>query len=489
MNVAELLSAAAGARPGNVAIIDAARRRTLTFAQLDDAAACAAAAFSRHGLVPGDRVIVLHPMSADLYVGIAGLLRAGCVPVICDPSAGRAYFAACCKRATPRAIFGSVPGLLYARTVPALSALSLRFSIGVPGTHDIMQCSDWLAVVPRAGCDAAIMTFTSGSTGMPKAVVRTHGILRAQLEAIRRAVAPAGPEISTMPIVLLANLASGVTSIIPAIDLRRPGAADPHPLIRDIQNHKAQSIVASPALLERLALAAEPESVRSLRRIVTGGAPVFPGLILSLRALLPQARILSVYGSTEAEPIALLDTAQTPLSDLAAMQTGNGLLAGTPVDAARVRIESGEICVAGPHVVPGYLDGIGDDETKFRSGGMIFHRTGDLGYFDDEGRLWLLGRKGASIADSRGTIAPFSIECALSFEKAIARCALVSVAGERVIVLEERRGHHIEEQRIERTLRWAKIDRMQIVRRIPVDSRHNAKVDYPALRRMIGASV
>ena len=59
--------------------------------------------------------------------------------------------------------------------------------------------------------------------------------------------------------------------------------------------------------------------------------------------------------------------------------------------------ETGEIVVSGPHVLGGYLHGRGDSETKFRVNGTVWHRTGDAGYFDDTGRLWLMGRCAVNI--------------------------------------------------------------------------------------------
>jgi acyl-CoA synthetase (AMP-forming)/AMP-acid ligase II len=85
----------------------------------------------------------------------------------------------------------------------------------------------------------------------------------------------------------------------------------------------------------------------------------------------------------------------------------------------------GEIAVAGDHVLTGYLHGKGDEETKFQSAGRTWHRTGDAGYLDEQGRLWLLGRCSAKIEDTRGTLYPFTVETSLSFMPEIARSAAI----------------------------------------------------------------
>jgi acyl-CoA synthetase (AMP-forming)/AMP-acid ligase II len=148
--------------------------------------------------------------------------------------------------------------------------------------------------------------------------------------------------------------------------------------------------------------------------------------------------------------------------------------------------DPGEIVVSGDHVLPGYLGGRGDEETKFKVDGAVWHRTGDLGYLDERGRVWLLGRCGARIDDARGTLYPFSVECAASNVAGIERSALVSAQGKRILAVEI---HGTKRETAERDLRdtlgWAHIDEIRFLKRIPVDRRHNAKVDYPALQRML----
>jgi len=216
-----------------------------------------------------------------------------------------------------------------------------------------------------------------------------------------------------------------------------------------------------------------------------------------------------VYGSTEAEPISHLDWAEAKGADLDAMFAGKGLLVGEPVGQVDLRIvdnrwgepfpamsgrefdklalrggPAGEIVVSGPHVLSGYLNGIGDEETKFRVEGEVWHRTGDAGYLDASGRLWLLGRAGAVIRDERGTIYPFAAECAASQLPWIERSALASHKGERLLTVQlGPQAPADAEWRVQETLSWAQLDRVVRVPRIPVDRRHNAKIDYPALEK------
>jgi acyl-CoA synthetase (AMP-forming)/AMP-acid ligase II len=142
----------------------------------------------------------------------------------------------------------------------------------------------------------------------------------------------------------------------------------------------------------------------------------------------------------------------------------------------------GEIVVSGGHVLQGYLNGIGDEETKFRVAGTTWHRTGDCGYFDGSGRLWLLGRAAAVVDDDHGTLYPFAVECAARTFPGVARAALVARQGRRILFIQPEQGTSISsEQSVKQGLAWARLDEVRQIKEIPVDRRHNAKVDYTRL--------
>jgi acyl-CoA synthetase (AMP-forming)/AMP-acid ligase II len=522
MNLACMLLEQARARPHAPAIIDTyrGRARTTTFAQLDQAGARAARLLANHGLRPGDAVLVFHPMSAELYAALLALFRLGLVAMFLDPSAGRAHIERCCALHQPRALIAAWKAHLLRLFVPALRRIPVKFVIGFPMFGAVRWSSaerlEPLADVHECPPDTpALLTFTSGSTGQPKAAVRTHGFLLAQHRALSASLdLTAGDiDLATLPIVALANLGSGVTSLIPDADLRYPGAISPAPVVAQVLAHRATSSVASPAFFECLVRHCAPRGVTlpSLTKLFTGGAPVFPRLLEQMQALAPNAEVVALYGSTEAEPIAHVSRREMGAADSEAMLQGKGLLAGAPVPEIRLRIlrdqwgkpvgpysadefaaqccragEPGEIVVSGAHVLPGYLHGQGDEETKFRVDGTVWHRTGDAGYLDERGRLWLLGRCVARIRDQRGEIYPFAVEAAVYQGPDVRRAALVAHRGKRVLALERFEGQGaIDVGALRQALAWAHLDEVRLCRRIPVDSRHNAKIDYPALYQLL----
>jgi len=519
MNVCELLRSRAAASPDTPAIIDTrrGRSRVVSFAALEGASARAAGLLHAAGLRPGAGVLVLLPMSAELYVALLAVFRLGMVALILDPSAGREHIERCCALYPPQALLAGARAHLLRLLSPALRRIPLKISVGAP----VPRAVSWARIdrtppVPAVSpCDPttpALLTFTSGSTGQPKAAVRSHGFLLAQHHALRQslALAPGEVHLTTLPVFVLANLASGVTSLIPDIDLRRPDAIRPARLVDQMLAHRPARLAASPALLERLADHCQPRGVvfPSLRTLFTGGGPVFPGLLATLRRIAPRAEIVAVYGSTEAEPIALCTQRALDATDWEAMDRGAGLPEGLPVPSIRLRIlpdrwetpigpytdaefdaaclppgEPGEIVVGGEHVLGGYLHGQGDDETKFSVGATRWHRTGDAGYFDRRGRLWLLGRCAARLDDARGRLYPLGVESVALRCPGVRRAAFVGHQGRRVLVLEPtRRSLRPDLARLARDLAWAHVDEILWHEDIPVDARHNAKVAYGALR-------
>jgi acyl-CoA synthetase (AMP-forming)/AMP-acid ligase II len=522
MNVAELLHAQALARPAAPAIIQTRHGHTqcITYAELEDAAARGAALLSAGGLRPGDAVLVLQPVSIELYVVLIALFRLGLVAVLIDPGAGRAHLERCCALASPRALVAAPKAHLLRLLSPALRAIPRTFVIGqsVPGAtpwSGSAHLAPLAEIVPCAPETPALLTFTSGSTGLPRGAVRSHGLLQAQLRALQRSLAyrPGEVSLTALPVFVLADLASGVTSVLPDCDLRHPGAIDPAPLARQLQQHRVTRAGASPALWARLADHCLRHDLRlpHLHTVLTGGAPVFPPLLDALRRMAPRAEIVAVYGATEAEPIATLSLRHLAAPEVAATAAGRGLLAGTPVDEVALRIlpdrwgkplgpytsaefdanclgagEPGEIVVAGAHVLRGYLHGCGDAATTIHAGDTAWHRTGDAGYLDGQGRLWLLGRCAARIAGERGTLYPLAVEGALSLLPQVRRAAVVARGGRRIVLVEPSEPMGAADlAALKDRLAWAAIDEVQLWPRIPVDTRHNAKIDYPALSRAL----
>ncbi len=513
MNVVDAFKAQVDAAPGRPAIIEASKE--INYQDLLRDASKGAAYLKELGVSAGDNVLVFVPMSIDLYTILISLWKIGAQAVFIDPSAGAQHINQCCQIVDLKCFIGIPKAQLLRwwhkplRRIPI--AVSTGFSLFVHKWSQIKNKELFEAIHPSADEDVALITFTSGSTGRPKAAARTHQFLMAQLHVLQETLSlrAGDSDLATLPIFTLINLASGLTTILPDADLRSPGRINPDPVLEQIQRFKPNSAIASPAFFECLLRGEKATALANVQKLFTGGAPVFPSLLERLSAKMPESKVVAVYGSTEAEPIAEIAYTDIADADKEAMASGNGLLTGPAVDAIACRIirdhwgtplgaltqeefhsldcakeEIGEIVVCGDHVLKGYVDGYGDEENKFKVDGVVWHRTGDLGKWDEQDRLWLLGRCTAKIEDEFGICCPFAIETAAQQSAHVQRAALCQIDGKRHLVIESQDSKSTIEKHLASLIEANHIHSIYLMN-IPVDKRHNAKVDYTMLKQQL----
>ena len=518
MNLVTILLEKAKQHPDLPAIIDRkdGTDRTVTFHELADRVSSGSAHLHSLGLRKGQTLLVFQPVSIELYEILLAAFHSGIRVMLADPSAGLKFISLCCQRAMPDAFFGPWKAHGLRLAIPELRKVKtpIRSGAWFPGTHTWKISGESRSLTEVPDSHPALVTFTSGSTGIPKAAVRTHGFLLAQHSALSESMdfQSGETDLITLPVFVLANLASGMTSVLADTNLAKPGSPDRLAILRQCETFRVTRCAASPAFF-----AAFSDDLPAFEKIFTGGAPVFPDLLRRLQSALPAAEIHSVYGSTEAEPIAHLPAHEYDESLRKTTRLGGGLCTGKTALGIRLEIipnqsgkplpnldptefseflldpiHAGEIIVSGPHVLSGYLDGLGDEETKINVGGTIWHRTGDAGWIDTEGRIWLLGRASEilpTFPTTNGLPAdalcyPFAIECALREQFPGIRTAALDSEGTRTLVIET--GAHDEE--IENTPQALGINSVISILKIPLDRRHNAKIDYPALRSILEKS-
>jgi olefin beta-lactone synthetase len=466
--------AAAAARHPDRAALIAADGRAVSFAALAARGRALAHAWRARGIRPGDRVLLAMPVSADLYAALAALWSLGATVVLPEPAMGLKGLRHAARMTRPRALCGAgLHRLLHLALPWPWPAIHLRPVAGDGGGGG----GDG---PPPRGSDIALISFTSGTGGAPKAIPRSHDFLAAQ----HRAVAPLldsdrdERDLVAFPVFVLVNIASGRTSVLPNWRMSRLAALPPARLASRIAAQRVTRALLPPALCETLARATPPPG---LSHVLVGGGPVFPDLIDRLSAARPGLRITCVYGSTEAEPIAHVEAAEISPADRAAMDGGQGLLAGRPVAGIRLRIVADEIQVAGAHVNGGYLDPADDAGNKVRDGGTIWHRTGDAGRLDAAGRLWLLGRAGSAVAIGGRPVHPFAVEVAARRWPGVRHCALMPSAGGAWLAIEGEARHMAAWRDRAAALG---IGRVRHLRRMPMDRRHASKIDRAALRAL-----
>ncbi len=520
--------------------------RAATLGALDRESDRFAWALSRVGIERGTRTALLVRPGLELFALMLALFKLGAVPVVVDPGIGLRRLGRCLEEAEPEA-FLAIPPAQWLRRLFGWGRRTLRSSVTVgtgllaPGptlaglSADAPEDTPW-PVAPTQAEDPAAILFTSGSTGPPKGVLYTHGQFAGQVEAIRALgqIQPGEVDLATFPPFALFDPALGMTSIVPDMDPTRPGSVDARAILEPAERLGATNLFGSPALLDAVArgAAADQPRLSSLRRVVSAGAPVSADIMRRFLALLPEdAEVLTPYGATECLPVSCISSRDVLGETAARTAEGAGVCVGAPVASIEVRIlavddrpiatmeearalpdgEIGEITVRGPQMTEAYF---GRPEAtalaKIRDGeGRLWHRMGDVGYRDEQGRLWYCGRKADRVETAQGVL--FSTPCEGVFDAhpGVRRSALVGVAGRGgagspdgtdhaggrstpVLCVEAEPGLSRSARRaLARELRALAGERAH-TRAIgdflfhpgfPVDIRHNAKIDRPALAR------
>lgn len=465
-NISSLISELAAAIPDRAAVIDG--KRTISFKELESDISLLAAGLPRAGITPGMRVALMVPPSIEFAALTFALFRAGAVIVLIDPGIGLANMGACLDEARPEA-FAGVPKAHAARLLFGWAKKSLRIPLtsgkkwfwGGYDLEDIRRLGTG-AQAPAAENtpETAGILFTSGSTGAPKGAIYTHAMFSAQARMLKEyfKIEPGACSVPTFPSFALFDVALGLTIVVPDMDFTRPAAADPAMLSSLINEYKAVQLFGSPALLDTLSRYGEKHgtTLPSLKRVISCGAPVSASVIGRTKKMLaPETQVFTPYGATEALPVACISSEE--LAGLAPGRPGTCVgrtwegmdtfiinISDEPIQSWSSDLlvkdgEMGEITVKGPVVSPEYFAREAATAlAKIRgAGGEIYHRMGDVGWKDADGRLWFCGRKNHRVITQEGTL--FTIPCEAVFNACpgVRRTALVGAgtAGAQTPVL------------------------------------------------------
>lgn len=527
-NVVDYFADAVRRHPDKPALVQPADvlDETWTFDELDMRVDWLVAGLREIGFEPGDRAIVMVPMSLPLYQVLLALLKLGGAAVFVDPWVGARQIAQLAAYAEPKAFIGVGKSHLVRLLDKRLRSMPLTVTTGprlwcVPARHILDELLRYDGPVAPRRVDAeatALVTFTSGSSGNPKGANRTHGFLSAQHEALAAEFPyePGDVDMPSFPVFSLNNLATGITTVIPDIDFRNVAGVDPARILAQIERYGVTTATASPPFFDRIAECVQQNARRApkLRRILTGGAPISDEQLRVWEQVFPETEIVVLYGSTEAEPVAHLSSRER----LELTDEPRGYCVGRPVDAVQARViaisdepveledgrwddveqapgEVGELIVTGDHVCQSYFrNPEATAENKIRDAdGRVWHRMGDTGYFDDDGRFWLTGRVHSTIRRGELAVQPQLVEQAAMGEDArIRRAAAVGLPdptlGEKVVLVIETSQPNGLEAAVRERLEQAEQVVDAIVLRdtpLPVDPRHNSKIDYAALRESL----
>ena len=513
-------------------------RRTASWAELDTATREVAAGLAAVGVHRGDRVALLVPPGVDLVTMLYGCWRAGAVVVVADAGLGARGLTRAVAAAAPRMVVGIPRALAAARAlgwpgervlVGGLAAAG-RAALGVSATLDDLRAAGRAAPAPAppGPDDEAAVLFTSGATGPAKGVVYRHRQLQAQRDVVATTYGVDAHDrlVAAFAPFALYGPALGIASAVPAMDVTAPATLTAHALSDAVRAVDATLVFGAPAALANVVATGsdldteQRDALAGIRLVLSAGAPVPVPLLEQVAALTPKASVRTPYGMTEALPVT--DVSLDDLRTVRAQDAGPGVCVGRPLRSVRLEVlplgvdgrpdpsarpattqphVTGEIVVHAPHVKERY-DGlwVTQRDSVTADGG---HRTGDVGHLDDDGRLWVEGRLVHVLVTARAPVTPVGAEQLVEALPGVGRAALVGVgpsgAQVPVVVVEPagtggtdrgvRRRGALASASVAAAVRAAAaplvpdVAAVLVVRRLPVDIRHNSKVDRARLAR------
>ena len=458
----DILTIAAAIVPERAALVHDGG--TLTYAGLADRANRLANALAAHGVGPGDRVAVMDvntPVHFEAYFA-AARLDAVYVPLNFRGHGEEVGYPL--RHASPKAV---IAGERYAPLIAALGAATASASVlAVDGGASPDGWRSYDALLAEGGADemrfpegspddTAVLLFTAGTTGQPKAVMLSHDSFTSFMLANME---PPDPDLEertllTLPLYHIAGLQAALAGVFGGRTVVLQRQFEPREWMALVEQHRVERALIVPTMLKQLLDHPEfpARDLSSLRVLTYGGAPMPPPVIERAVAAMPGVQFINAFGQTETgSTIAMVPPEDHVLDgppDVVEKRRRHLRSIGRPLPDVEVRIvgedghelaagEQGEIAARGPRLMRGYW---GQPEATAQAvhGGWLF--TGDLGYMDEDGYIYLTGRARDFIKRGGEMVAPEEVEQLLHACPGVEECAVIGVPdetwGERVMAV------------------------------------------------------
>jgi olefin beta-lactone synthetase len=525
MNIARLIQQQASLHPNKPAVMMANPLGNhydypfYTFSEFETRSQKIASKLKRMGVKEGERVVLFIKPSLDFSIIVFALFKMGVIPVMIDPGMGRKNLLNAIQEVKPQGLIG-INIVHVLKRVFRKSFKTIKWAYSVEDNYflapnllkDLESESSEFELFAAKDSDPAAILFTSGGTGTPKGVITTHGILTAQTHMLQEMfnLNANDTDLPGFPLFALFTLAMGMTSIIPDMDPTRPAQCDPLKLVRTLKDKNISFAAGSPAIWQRVGEYCQNQNITlpSLKYVVMFGAPVRGEIHEMWAKIIPDGTTYTPYGATECLPVSLFSGKEVLGATWEKTKKGEGVCIGRATPKNQIFIlpqsdselneiselatgEIGEIAVLGPTVTPGYFENEKATRlAKIKTSSGLVHRMGDVGYKDDQGRVWFCGRKSHVVNLNHQRFYSIKVEGIFNTHPKVKRSALVRGLDELVVVIELNPKEVWSESLVEELrVLGQKHEQTKMITKFlkhksfPVDVRHNIKIDRLALSK------
>lgn len=515
MNIAQSFVEFSKGHPHKAAFIipEGDSEKIVTYKQFYDLVSRYQQGLIASGHQKGDRVILLMPINLDFYAFMMAVISLGLVAVFLDPGIGVKKLLVAIADSKAKTIISVHKFLKLRFFLPMLWGKKLYSvdsqGIGVKSFEKLKSDkTSELQVISLHKHDHYLITFTSGSTGRSKGSDRNVENVFNQVNAIKNIWPTDSEQVDFSSFLMFGfmNLCFGITTVLPPMNFAQVQELDEKRALELIRKYKVSRLSGSSAFLAKISkhLVDKNEVVDSILYTAQGGSPVNEEFCRNMERAFPKAQNLVVYGSTEVAPISIASMREVkdakkegalvgkPLAELTVkiVKLPENLSSFKEDEASPYKVspgEWGEVIIKGPHVVRGYVDNpqaVLSNKIQTPSG-EVWHRTGDVGHFDESGNLWITGRLSELVTVSGKVFRPYVVEAKINSLSNVKRSALINTRLYPILVIEQEGEVDLKELQEKLSELYLTDIKISFIKNMPVDVRHNSKIDRLKLAKLV----